>query len=83
MPKVRRYDARLSVIVPKPLVNAVAAAARENLTSVKAWVRHACLDLLAHVYGWFTEGFDTLDLKEAKASLDELHALTTNFETAS
>jgi hypothetical protein len=24
------------------------------------------------VYGWFTEGFDTLDLKEAKALLDEL-----------
>jgi hypothetical protein len=23
-------------------------------------------------YGWFTEGFDTLDLKEAKALLDEL-----------
>jgi class 3 adenylate cyclase/predicted ATPase len=31
-------------------------------------------DLLAPVYGWFTEGFDTLDLKEAKALLDELAA---------
>ena len=29
-------------------------------------------DLLAPVYGWFTEGFDTLDLKEAKALLQEL-----------
>jgi class 3 adenylate cyclase/predicted ATPase len=29
-------------------------------------------DLLAPVYGWFTEGFDTPDLKEAKAVLDEL-----------
>jgi predicted ATPase len=29
-------------------------------------------DLLAPVYGWFTEGFDTLDLKEAKVLLDEL-----------
>jgi predicted ATPase len=29
-------------------------------------------DLLALVYGWFTEGFDTADLKEAKALLDEL-----------
>jgi predicted ATPase len=29
-------------------------------------------DLLAPVYGWFTEGFDTLDLKEAKALLEEL-----------
>jgi predicted ATPase len=27
--------------------------------------------LLAPVYGWFTEGFDTLDLKEAKALLEE------------
>ena len=31
-------------------------------------------ELLEPVYGWFTEGFDTLDLKEAKALLDELHA---------
>jgi hypothetical protein len=29
-------------------------------------------ELLASVYGWFTEGFDTLDLKEAKALLEEL-----------
>ncbi len=29
-------------------------------------------ELLAPVYGWFTEGFDTLDLKEAKALLDAL-----------
>ena len=29
-------------------------------------------DLLAPVYGWFTEGFDTADLKEAKALLDDL-----------
>jgi hypothetical protein len=28
--------------------------------------------LLAPVYGWFTEGFDTFDLKEAKTLLDEL-----------
>jgi hypothetical protein len=29
-------------------------------------------DLLAPVYNWFTEGFDTLVLKEAEALLDEL-----------
>ena len=29
-------------------------------------------DLLAPVYGWFTEGFDTADLKEAKALLEQL-----------
>jgi predicted ATPase len=28
--------------------------------------------MLAEIYGWFTEGFDTADLKEAKALLDEL-----------
>ena len=28
--------------------------------------------LLAPVYGWFSEGFDTRDLKEAKALLEEL-----------
>ena len=31
--------------------------------------------LLAPVYGWFTEGFDTRDLQEAKALLDELRRL--------
>jgi predicted ATPase/class 3 adenylate cyclase len=34
--------------------------------------RSAARDLLAPVYGWFTEGFATPDLKEAKALLDEL-----------
>jgi predicted ATPase len=28
--------------------------------------------LLAEIYGWFTEGFDTADLKQAKALLEEL-----------
>jgi predicted ATPase len=34
--------------------------------------RDQARDLLAPVYGWFTEGFDTLDLKEAKGLLEEL-----------
>jgi class 3 adenylate cyclase/predicted ATPase len=34
--------------------------------------REEARELLAPVYGWFTEGFDTRDLKEAKALLDEL-----------
>jgi predicted ATPase/class 3 adenylate cyclase len=34
--------------------------------------RDQARDLLAPVYGWFTEGFDTRDLKEAKTLLDEL-----------
>ena len=36
--------------------------------------RDEARELLAPVYGWFTEGFDTLDLKEARALLDELYA---------
>jgi predicted ATPase len=31
-------------------------------------------DALAPVYNWFTEGFETADLKDAKALLDELNA---------
>jgi predicted ATPase len=34
--------------------------------------RDEARDLLAPVYGWFTEGFDTLDLREAKKLLDLL-----------
>ena len=36
--------------------------------------RQEARELLAPVYGWFTEGFETRDLKEAKALLDELAA---------
>jgi predicted ATPase len=34
--------------------------------------RHEAHALLAEVYGWFTEGFDTADLQEAKALVEEL-----------
>jgi predicted ATPase len=34
--------------------------------------RRAARDLLAPVYGWYTEGFDTADLKNARALLEEL-----------
>jgi predicted ATPase len=36
--------------------------------------RQQAHDLLAPIYDWFTEGFDTLDLKEAKALLEQLRA---------
>jgi predicted ATPase len=36
--------------------------------------RDEARDLLAPIYGWFTEGFETLDLKQAKALLEELGA---------
>jgi predicted ATPase len=64
---------------------ALSIAARQE---AKLWELHAAVslarlrrdqgrraegrDLLAPIYGWFTEGFDTLDLKEAKSLLDEL-----------
>ena len=34
--------------------------------------RRAARQLLAPIYGWFTEGFDTADLKSARALLEEL-----------
>jgi predicted ATPase len=49
---------------------------RAALDLARHWNDHgksdAARELLAPVYGWFTEGFDTLDLKEAKALFDEL-----------
>ena len=38
--------------------------------------REEARQMLAEVYGWFTEGFETVDLKEAKALLEELHHQT-------
>jgi predicted ATPase len=67
--------------------NAIDAARRQ---STKSWELRAATSLarllryqgkrdearrtIAEVYEWFTEGFDTLDLKEAKALLHELHS---------
>jgi predicted ATPase len=49
---------------------------RASMSMARIWrdrgKRNEARDLLAPVYGWFTEGFDTLDLKQAKASLDAL-----------
>jgi predicted ATPase len=50
---------------------------RAAINMVRLWrdqgKRDEARDLLAPIYGWFTEGFDTLDLKEARGLLDELH----------
>ena len=48
-----------------------AAASLARLWAEQGRREEAC-DLLAPVYGWFTEGFDTPDLKDAKALLDAL-----------
>ena len=34
--------------------------------------RHLAVDTLDPIYGWFTEGFDTADLKQARALLEQL-----------
>ena len=51
---------------------------RAAMSLARLWLRQgkrqAAHDLLAPVYGWFTEGFDTTDLKEAKALLATLRA---------
>jgi tetratricopeptide (TPR) repeat protein len=57
-------------------MNAKAWELRAAMSMARLWrdqdKRQEAHDLLAPVYGWFTEGFDTLDPKEAKALLDEL-----------
>jgi predicted ATPase len=49
---------------------------RAAMSMARLWRHHGkrqqAHDLLVPIYGWFTEGFDTLDLKEAKALLREL-----------
>jgi len=49
---------------------------RATTSLARLWQRQGRTDearqVLAHIYGWFTEGFDTPDLKEAKALLDAL-----------
>jgi predicted ATPase len=58
--------------------NAKAVELRAATSMARLWRDQGKWDeareLLAPVYTWFTEGFDTLDLKEAKALLDELAA---------
>jgi hypothetical protein len=60
-------DLRRSLVFGTKLADAVQDT---RLASMRRC--HRPRDLLAPVYGWFTEGFDTLDLKEAKALLEEL-----------
>ena len=57
-------------------LNARTLKLRAAVSLARLWREHGkgdeALDLLAPIHGWFTEGFGTPDLKEAKALLDEL-----------
>ena len=80
-----RLEVGQSELAEEDFLDAITMAQR---ISAKAWELRAAMsmarlwrdqgksqqarELLAPIYGWFTEGFDTLDLKEAKALLDEL-----------
>jgi predicted ATPase len=70
-------EAFLTAIAVAQQQNARSFELRATMSLARLWrdqgKRDEARDLLAPVYGWFTEGFDTLDLKEAKALLDELH----------
>jgi predicted ATPase len=50
---------------------------RATMSLARLWKtqgkREEARKMLAEIYGWFTEGFDTADLKDAKALLDELN----------
>jgi hypothetical protein len=74
---------RLVVYFKRALATAQAQQAkswelRAAMSMARLWrdqgKRQQAHDLLAAVYGWFTEGFDTLDLKEARALLEQLRA---------
>jgi len=49
---------------------------RATMSLSRLWQRQSkraeARELLAELYGWFTEGFDTADLQEARALLEEL-----------
>ena len=57
---------------------------RTSTSLARLWLgqgkRREAYELLAPVYGWFTEGFDTRELLEAKALLAELEASTPRHE---
>ena len=74
MAKARAYFERALTVARRQ--QAKSWELRTAMSIARLWrdqgKRDEARELLAPVYGWFTEGFDTLDLKEAKALLDEL-----------
>ena len=69
--KAETYFERALAVARQQQAKSRAAVSLARLWRDQAIVQQA-RELLAPVYGWFTEGFDTRDLKEAKALLAEL-----------
>jgi predicted ATPase len=81
--RVQGHDAQAEADLQQALAVARAQQARSwelaaTLSLCRMWRAQGRQDearrMLADIYGWFTEGFDTPDLKEAKTLLDELRA---------
>jgi predicted ATPase len=77
-PSAAERSYQQAIAVAKKLQSAKLTELQASISVARLWCkqdrRGEARDLLAPIYGWFTEGFDTLSLKEAKALLDELHA---------
>jgi class 3 adenylate cyclase len=82
---LQQHEGAPAKIVEERLINALDTARRQQArllelraastlarVLVERKARHEAIDLLVRVYGWFTEGFDAADLKDAKALLDQL-----------
>jgi predicted ATPase len=74
----RRNDISSTLLAIARQQHAKSGELRAAMSLASIWRDHSKVqqarELLAPVYGWFTEGFDTRDLKEAKALLEELSA---------
>jgi predicted ATPase len=71
--KAQGYFERALAVTPQQ--QAKSWELRAAMSMARLWrhqgKRQEAHDLLSPIYGWFTEGFDTLDLKEAKALLEQ------------
>ena len=72
----QRVQQRLRLLEVARRQQAKSLELRAAMSLARLWQqqgkRQEAYDLLAPVYGWFTEGFDTADLQEAKTLLDAL-----------
>ena len=74
-PELAEADFREAIALAQKM-SAKAWELRATMSLARLLAKHGRRDeartMLAEIYGWFTEGFDTRDLKDAKALLEEL-----------